>query len=74
MKVKVVVFHVASKQIEVEVPDSSDLVTEDGREKVRGIVQDSLDLDLPEVHEGSSFEFPTGFVLEGDDFEVDLKG
>jgi hypothetical protein len=69
MTIKVTVFHVASKEIEVEVPDS--LLEKDA---IRDFVQDSLNEELPEVHEGSSFEFPTGFQLDGDDFETDLKG
>jgi hypothetical protein len=67
MTIKVTVFHVASKEIEVEVPDSL-------KDAIRDFVQDSLNKSLPEVHEGSSFEFATGFQLDGDDFETDLKG
>ena len=78
MKVKVTVFHVASKQIEDEVPDSVlQKLPAPGRDcmsEVRDFVQASLNQHLPEVHEGSCFEFPTGFQLEGDDFETDLEG
>lgn len=68
MTEKVTVFFAASKEIEVEVPDGLD------REAVRDHVQKSLNENLPEVHEGSAFEFPMSFQLEGDDFETDLKG
>ena len=68
MKVKVTVFHVSSKEIEVEVPDG--LSTDDQRDAI----QDLLNKDLPEVHEGSEFEFPTSFQMDGDDFETDLAG
>lgn len=69
MTSKVTVFYIASKEIEVEVPDS--LVENDD---IRNFVEDSLNKTLPEVHEGSSFEFATSFKLNGDDFETDLKG
>jgi hypothetical protein len=76
MTVKVTVFHVASKEIEVEVPDSLQSATSENleRDAIRDFVQNSLNEKLPEVHEGSSFEFVTGFQLDGDDFETDLKG
>ena len=78
MTIKVTVFHVASKEIEVEVPDSLASGTDNpslaSRDAIRDFVQDSLNKELPEVHEGSSFEFPTGFQLDGDDLETDLKG
>lgn len=66
MMQKVSVFFVASKSIEVEVPDGLD------QDQVRDFVQEKLNKDLPEVLEGSTFEFPTGFSLPGDDFETDL--
>ncbi len=81
MKVNVVVFHTASKKIEVEVPDSllEGITLEREIERDAEVlhlledhIQKMLDEDLPEIHEGSTFEFATGFQLEGSDHEVDL--
>lgn len=68
MRVRLTVFFCASKAIEVEVPDRFSY--EDGLEDY---VRSMLDANLPEVHEGSSFEFPTGFQVENSDHVVDLR-
>ena len=49
MKVKIKVFHVASKEVEMEIPESCD-----SWDKVRDFVQHSLNVELPEVHKDSS--------------------
>jgi hypothetical protein len=67
-KVKVTVLYCASNEIEVEAPDNLE------GDDLRDYVQAELNRALPKVHQGSDFEFPMEFQLDGDDFTTDLKG
>ncbi len=69
--VDVVVFFTASKKIQVEVPANLAEARPNSAE-LGYHVQKTLNCKLPEVHEGSSFEFPTGFQIVGSIEEWDL--
>jgi len=65
-KIKVVVMFMASNEIEVEVPGHLT------GEELCDYVGDLLDEHLPEVHEGSEFEFPCWAQIDGDAEIIDL--
>ena len=58
----------ASNLIEVEVPENL------SSDALRDYVEDKLNDHLPEVHKGSSFEYPMEGQIEGDEETFDLKG
>ena len=65
-KVKVAVFYCASNMVEVEVPKELE------GDELHYYVQMLLKTNLPEVHNGSSFEFAMDAQLEGEEETFDI--